>query len=76
MKKISGSFVPVPAREKEVMLNLVDALLARMQFRLDSQRETQRKVWRRFIGKAMLSRREAFAVIGFLKKVSVSGKYR
>ena len=76
MKKISGNFVPVPAREKEVMLNLVDALLVRMQFRLDSQREIQRKVWRRFIGKAMLSRREAFAVIGFLKKVSVSGKQR
>ena len=74
MKKISGTFVPVPAREKEVLLGLVEDLLNRMQFRFDSQRDTQRKVWRRFIGKAMLSRREAFAVIGFLKKVSVSGK--
>ena len=74
MRKISGNFVPVPAVEKEVMMKLVDDLLSRMKFRFDSQRETQRKVWRRFIGKAMLSRREAFAVIGFLKKVSVSGK--
>ena len=39
-----------------------------MPFHFDSQRETQEKIWKRLIGKAMLGRREAFAVIGFLKK--------
>jgi tRNA/rRNA methyltransferase len=67
VKKI-GSFVPASAREKDVIMQVIDRLLKKMPFNFNSKRETQKKIWRRVIGKAMLSRREAFAVIGFLKK--------
>ncbi len=68
MKKISGNFSPATTKEKDVIMKILDEIMLRMTFHFDSQRITQKKIWRRFIGKAMLSRREAFAVIGFLKK--------
>ena len=67
IKKIGG-FVPASEKEKEVIMQLIGGLLKRMPFNFDSKRETQKKIWKRLIGKAMLGRREAFAVIGFLKK--------
>ena len=33
------------------------------------KKETQKIVWKRVIGKAMLTKREAFAVMGFLRKL-------
>ena len=68
MKKIVTGFAPATSREKEVIMKIIDDMLGKMAFHFDSQRLTQKKIWRRLIGKAMLSRREAFAVIGFLKK--------
>lgn len=67
-KKITGSFASATSDEKEVIMQQIRMLLKRMPFHFGSQRETQEKIWKRLIGKAMLSRREAFAVIGFLKK--------
>ena len=70
MKKVGSNFVPASSKEKDVIMGIIGVLLRQMPFHFDSQRTTQRKIWRRLIGKAMLSRREAFAVIGFLKKAA------
>ena len=70
MKKISHNYVAASSKEKDVIMKLINNLLTAMPFHFDSQRTTQKKIWRRLIGKAMLSRREAFAVIGFLKKAT------
>lgn len=70
MRKVGGNYAAATSAEVNVIMGLVESLLERMPFHFDSQRETQRKIWRRLIGKAMLSRREAFAVIGFLKKAA------
>ncbi|MBI2664195.1 RNA methyltransferase [Candidatus Woesearchaeota archaeon] len=67
-KKIASRFTPASRNEKDIIMKHVEAMLGSMRFHFSSQRITQRKIWRRLIGKAMLSRREAFAVIGFLKK--------
>ncbi len=68
MKKVGGNYAAATSTEVSIIMGLVDSILERMPFNVDSQRETQKKIWRRLIGKAMLSRREAFAVIGFFKK--------
>ncbi|HLD97683.1 MAG TPA: TrmJ/YjtD family RNA methyltransferase [Candidatus Nanoarchaeia archaeon] len=68
MRKIVSGYAPATLKEKAVIMEVIDSLLGRMPFHFDSQRVTQRKIWQRVIGKAMLSRREAFAVIGFLRK--------
>ena len=69
-KKTMSSFTPASSEEKEVIMRLISQMLKRMPFHFDTQRDTQRKIWKRIMGKAMLNRREAFAVIGFLKKAS------
>ncbi|MAG15684.1 RNA methyltransferase [Candidatus Woesearchaeota archaeon] len=66
-----GNFTAATSKEKDVIMKLIDSLLRQMPFHFDTKRETQRRIWRRLIGKAMLSRREAFAVIGFLKKIKL-----
>lgn len=56
-------------KEKEVLLKKIGIILNRMEFPTKDKKETQKKVWKRIIGKAMLTKREAFALIGFFKKV-------
>ncbi len=70
MKKVGGNYAPATSTETGIIMGLIEGLIGRMPFHFESQRTTQRKIWRRLIGKAMLSRREAFAVIGFLKNAA------
>ena len=57
------------AKEKEIALKLIDEVLKRTDFATKEKRDTQRKVWKRVLGKAQLTKREAFAVIGFFRKI-------
>ena len=61
---------PVSKTEKEVILKKIKKILNKLQFSTKAKKETQIKVWRRIIGKAMLTKREAFALLGFLTKTS------
>ncbi len=56
-------------KEKEVLLKQVDQTLRKMEFATKDKLETQKKVWKRVVGKAMLTKREAFALIGYFKKL-------
>lgn len=67
-KKIGG-FPPATRKEKEVLMKLVENALSRMDFSTPEKKQTQRLIWRRMLGKAMLTRREAYALCGFLKKI-------
>jgi tRNA/rRNA methyltransferase len=68
-QRIHKKFHKASVRDKEIILRLVDDILEDMTFKNPSKSETQRIVWKRMIGKATLTKREAFALIGFLKKV-------
>jgi len=56
-------------KEKEVILGFMDEILNQVEFPTKEKKETQKKVWKRVIGKAMLTKREAFAVMGLLRKL-------
>ena len=56
-------------KEKEVFRSELEELLAETSFRAEHERDTQRKVWKKLIGKSMLTQRELFALIGFIKKL-------
>lgn len=56
-------------KDKEIILRYVGMALDRMEFSTKEKKETQRIVWKRIVGKAMLTKREAFALVGFLKKL-------
>jgi len=64
------SHIPLATRkEKEIIFDILEGIISGLDLKTPSKEETQRRVWQRVIGKSFLTRREAFAVIGFLKKV-------
>lgn len=65
-------FTPIPAHEKDILLSKFDDLLATLRFPTEGQRSTQRKLWKNVLGRAMLTRREAFALFGFLSAIEKS----
>lgn len=68
-RKMQDRFLKATAKEKEIILKNLDCVLAKTDFGTEGKKETQRLVWKRMIGKAVLTKREAFALIGFLKKM-------
>lgn len=57
------------AKEKEVILNLFNDIFDKLEFKTPEMKDTQKLIWKRIIGKSQMTKREAFAVIGFLKKL-------
>ncbi len=67
--KVSSHISLASAKEKKVAMSMVNQILAGMDFALNSKKETQVKVWSRLISKAFLTKREMYALLGFLQKV-------
>lgn len=68
-QNIKSRFTPISEKEREVIMGKIEKILVKMQFSAPSRRQTQRELWRRLLGKSMLTRREAFTLIGFLRKL-------
>ncbi len=68
-KELAKKIPSITKKEKEIILKLINAKLNKMPFATNQKRETQRRLWKRIIGKAMLTKREAFALLGFLRKI-------
>lgn len=56
-------------KEKDIIMKYMNKALNKMEFSTKEKKETQRIVWKRVFGKALLTKREAFAVMGFLRKL-------
>ncbi|MBN2457786.1 RNA methyltransferase [Candidatus Woesearchaeota archaeon] len=56
-------------RYKDVLNKRVAGLLEQMEFATPEKKQTQKVVWKRIFGKAMLTKREAFAVLGLFSKI-------
>jgi TrmH family RNA methyltransferase len=74
-KKISEENIvshinPISEPEKKQLMKLLDESMNNMYFLNDSKKETQRTVWKKMINKSFLSKREAYALMGFLKKIN------
>lgn len=67
--KITEHFISATKTEKDQIFKILDEVMSDLEFATDEKRETQRVVWKRLIGKSMMTKREAFALIGFLKKL-------
>ena len=73
--KSTSHISPATGQDKKTALSMVSQLLARMDFAIDSRRQAQSMVWSRLISKSFLTRREIFALIGFLQKmIKLAGK--
>jgi len=60
--------------EKDIILKYINQTLNGMEFATKEKKDTQKKVWKRVIGKAMLTKREAFSIMGFLRKLKTNSK--
>ncbi len=68
-EKITDYIKAISGEEKKAVLKYVDEVLDKMEFQTPEKRENQKKLWRRIIGKSMLTKKEAFALCGFLRKL-------
>jgi len=66
-EKLGDHITTASKRDKEQVMILLDEALKTLDLSALRQ-ETQRRVWKRMLGRSFLARREAFALMGFLKK--------
>ncbi|MBI4439974.1 RNA methyltransferase [Candidatus Woesearchaeota archaeon] len=68
-KKIFSKYPAAGKMEKEALLKKIDRILDRMEFSTKEKKQTQKIIWKRILGKGMLTRREIFALHGFFEKM-------
>ena len=56
-------------KDKDVLLKNINKVLDKIKFSTKDKLKTQKIVWKRIINKSFLTKREAFALIGFFKKL-------
>jgi TrmH family RNA methyltransferase len=58
------------AKDKEVLLDYINKKIDKIEFPTSGKKETQKIVWKRLIGKSFLTKREAFVLMGFFKRLN------
>ena len=61
---------PADSTDMYHMNKMFKDILDKINFETKERKRTQTLVWKRIFGKAMMTQREAFAVMGLLKKIS------
>ena len=56
-------------KDREIIMNYLHKVLNKVEFSTKEKKETQKKVWKRIFGKALLTKREAFSVMGLFRKL-------
>lgn len=60
---------PIGNQEKNQITRMFDEIFDGMRWETKEKKETQQKLWKKIVGKSMLTKREAYGVMGFLRKV-------
>ncbi|MBM3200249.1 RNA methyltransferase [Candidatus Woesearchaeota archaeon] len=56
-------------KDKDLLLKIIYKSLGRLKFSTPDKKETQRRLWKRVVGKSYLTKREFQAMCGFFKKI-------
>lgn len=67
-KTTIDNITPASKVDKQVTLKLIKKICNEMEFSTADKKQTQLTLWKKIIGKSFLTKREIFALIGFLKK--------
>ena len=66
---------PIGKTEKEQITLMFEEIFNSMKWETKEKKETQQKLWKKIVGKAMLTKREAYGIMGFLRKIMwIKGK--
>jgi len=68
-QKVGDQINPATKVEKDALLKIINLKLKNMKFNTKEKRATQKVIWKRLIGKGTLTKREAFALFGFFRKI-------
>lgn len=68
-EKSNQHFIFADKKEKNQIMKMINQHLDKMQFSTKEKKETQQKIWKRILGKSFLTKREAYALMGFFKKL-------
>ncbi|HLD89231.1 MAG TPA: RNA methyltransferase [Candidatus Nanoarchaeia archaeon] len=68
-EKITSHIKIMNSREKDALIGYITEAINKLEFETPEKKETQKNLWRRIIGKSMLTRKEAFALCGFFRKI-------
>lgn len=55
--------------DKKQLLKMINAQINKIKFSTTAKKETQQKIWKRIVAKSFLTKREAFAMMGFFRKL-------
>lgn len=67
--KKEKKFKPISRKEIDVLLDMINELLDKQRYATKQKKQTQKILWKHIITKSMLTKREAFALMGFLRKL-------
>jgi TrmH family RNA methyltransferase len=65
----TSHIVLASSAEKKQIMKMLKSKLDKMDFKTKEKKQTQIKVWKRILGKSFLTKREAYALMGFFKKL-------
>lgn len=66
--KTTSHFPLASRQEKKLAMSMINQIISGMSFSIKSKKDTQSLVWQRLINKAFLTKREMYALLGFLRK--------
>jgi len=67
--KVNEHIIPASKNDKDQTMKVLNTALNKMEFSTKEKKETQHRAWKRMLGKSCLTKREAYALMGFLKKI-------
>jgi TrmH family RNA methyltransferase len=68
-ENISSHITFASQQDKKQLMKMLNKALNKMDFATKEKKQTQITVWKRMIGKSFLTKREAFALMGFFRKI-------
>jgi TrmH family RNA methyltransferase len=68
-KKVGENLPIISAQEKKKLLQLIDSRINKMKFQTTDKKKNMKLLWRKLIGKSFLTKREAFGLFGFFRKL-------
>ncbi len=68
-KTAVDKILPIKRAMKEELLKLIYKKIDSFKFSTQEKVDTQKKLWKKIIGKSFVTRREAMAMFGFFKKI-------
>ena len=68
-ENIASHIIFASEQDKKQLMKMFNKALNKMDFATKEKKQTQITVWKRMIGKSFLTKREAFALMGFFRKL-------